>query len=176
MSVDSVIKQRRSIRKYTGENIDDLTVKKIINAARLAPSGCNVQGWTYKIVRDKELIKRLGDNKVFKQEFVCTAPVIIFCCYNTSAYNDGTVEDDIIFGTDRKIRAIRDLSIASSFLVLRAHELGLGTCYIGWIDNIKAKKILNISARYEILFAISVGYPNEYPPSRPRKSLEEIII
>jgi nitroreductase len=68
-----------------------------------------------------------------------------------------------------------NLSLASAFLVLRATELGLGTCFVAWVDKEKIKKILYIPKDIIIPYAIVMGYPNENPKSRGRKELNEIM-
>ncbi|MBT7402163.1 nitroreductase, partial [Candidatus Woesearchaeota archaeon] len=67
-----------------------------------------------------------------------------------------------------------DLSIASSFLALRATELGLGSVFVAWIRRDKIKEVLNIPKEYIIPFVLPIGYPAEDPSPKPRKKLNEI--
>jgi len=177
MDVKKAIGKRRSIRKYKTNGISDNLVKELINAARLAPSGSNRQGARYKVISDKGTIQKLRESRIYPQGFVYTAPVLIICCYDKSAYpRQGEEGDDKFYGTEHVVRAIRDLSIASSFIVLQATELGLGTCYVGWMDKEKIKKILDLPESVEALFTITVGYPAEQPEPTPRKSINEITV
>jgi nitroreductase len=129
MSIKAIITKRRSIRKYQAKKVSDVLIKELINAARLAPSGNNAQPARYFIVQDEKIKQKLKENKVFKQEFVYQAPVIIVCCGNPEVYPKEKLEPG--FDDSFQIRAVRDVSIAAQNLVLRATELGLGTCYIG---------------------------------------------
>ncbi|MFH1222476.1 MAG: nitroreductase family protein, partial [Candidatus Micrarchaeota archaeon] len=113
MDVKKAIEQRRSIRKYQNTKVPDSIIRELIDAARLAPSGNNAQPSRYLIVKDKNTKKKLKENKIFEQEFVYSAPVIIVCCTDPNAYKKRIEEYD----DQNEIRAIRDLSIASSFLV-----------------------------------------------------------
>lgn len=99
------------------------------------------------------------------------------CCYDKESYPEQKQEgNDSLYGTNHITRAIRDMSIASSFITLRATSLGLGTCYVGWMNKKKAKQILEIEERYEVLFVITIGYPDEKGKERKRLNIEEILL
>ncbi|MFH1505393.1 MAG: nitroreductase family protein [archaeon] len=172
MNVKEAIESRRSIRKYKDKKVPDNLITEVINAARLAPSGNNAQPSRYLIVKDDKAKKKLKDNKIIRDEWAYDAPVIIVCCADPKAYTK-SVEgwDDA-----NKLRAIRDMAIASSFLVLQATELGLGTCYCGWIEKEKIKKVLGIPQHFIVQYVITLGYPAETPKSRPRKEIDEILL
>jgi len=172
MDVKQAIKSRRSIRKYEDREISDDVIKEIIDAARLAPSGNNTQPWTYYIIKDRETQSKLRENKVFFQDFVYAAPAIIVCCADLNAYTKNVKGRDL----PDEIRAIRDISIASSFLILRATELGLGTCYVGWLKAEKMKEIIGIPNDNIVPYVITIGYPDEQPESKPRKDINEIML
>ncbi len=138
MDVIKAIEDRRSIRNYEDKEISDDLIREVIDAARLAPSGNNTQPSTYYAIKDSEIKSRLKENNVFAQDFVYTAPVIIVCCADPTKYTKHVEGRD----STNEMRAIRDLSIASSYLVLRATELGLGTCYVGWLKAEKIKEFL----------------------------------
>jgi len=173
MNVKKAIAKRRSIRKYKDKKVSNFLIKELIDAARLAPSGNNAQPARYFIVKDEDIKRRLKKDKVFKQDFVYEAPVIIVCCGNPEAYPKAKLEPE--FDDLYKIRAVRDVSIASQNLVLRATELGLGTCYIGWGHKDIIKKVLGVPKNYVVPFVITLGYPAERPKARPRKSIKEFL-
>ncbi len=172
MDVKDAILTRRSIRKYRDKPVADELINEIIDAARLAPSGLNAQPSRYFIVKDKATKQKLRDSEVIRDKWVYSAPVIIACCTDPQAYRKNVEGWDDL----NEIRAIRDLSIASSYLVLRATELGLGTCYCGWIKKDKIKEVLDIPKHLIIPYVITIGYPNESPEPRPRKNIAEITL
>ncbi|MBW6451494.1 MAG: nitroreductase family protein [DPANN group archaeon] len=174
MEVKTAIKNNRSIRKYKDTIVSKDLIKNILESGRLAPSANNKQPWKYMIINDLETKTKLKENKIFKQEFVYKAPTLIICCANSKA--DSTKGFNKIFDNPYDMRVICDLAISSQNIILRAKELGLGTCYIGWMNRTKIKKILNIPKKYIIPFIITLGYPDEEPNARPRKELNEIII
>jgi len=170
MDVEKAIDIRKSIRKYQDKQVSQEIIIKLLDAARKAPSAHNTQSHKYFIVKDEETMKKFKKANAFKQPFVYDAPLIIICCSNPSLYPKPIEVDD-----KSENYAHEDLSIASSFLVLQATELGLGTVFVAWMHREKIKKILKLPKNYIIPFAILIGYPAEEPAQKPRKDLNEII-
>ena len=77
MDVKEAIKKGRSIRAYKDKPVPDDLINELIDAARLAPSGNNAQPWMFKIIKSKQEKDKLKKNKIFVQDFVYTAPVLI---------------------------------------------------------------------------------------------------
>jgi len=194
MDVKEAIKKRRSIRWYDGQKVSDDIIEEILDAARRAPSGCNTQPWRFRIVRGGESVEELKRKKAFPQAFVYEAPVIVVCCTDPAAYagryggenqvEDGTVPEDPaerkamfrIVEEKTAARALRDVAIASAFMVLRATELGLGTSYIGLIEEAALHEALAIPGDLMIPFVITMGYAARTPSRTPRKELREILV
>ncbi len=172
MNVKKSIESRRSIRQYQDKQVPDDLVNEVINAARLAPSGNNAQPSRYFVVKDAKTKKKLQNNNIIRDKWAYDAPVIIVCCADPKSYTKFVEEWD----DPNEIRAIRDLAIASSYMVLQATELGLGTCYCGWLKKDKIKKILDIPPHFIVPYVITLGYPAETPKPRPRKGIEEILL
>ena len=135
MEVHEAIKKRRSIRKFLDKPVSQEIIKELLEAARLSPSAMNAQPWKFLVVNDKKVINELRKENIFRQEFVYNAPVIIVCCADIDSYPDRARDNFAL----REL-AIGDIAFASQNLVLRATELGLGTCYIGLLDKEKVKK------------------------------------
>jgi len=171
MEVKDAIKKRRSIRKFLDKPVSTDLINELLEAARLAPSAYNSQPWKFFVVNDQKIIDELKTNKIFVQDFVYNSPLIIVCCINLDSYPERAKEN---FGI-REL-ASSDLAFATQNLVLQATELGLGTCYIGLLNKEKIKKVLNISQKYIVSYAIIAGYPNEEPGAKSTKSLDEITI
>jgi nitroreductase len=170
MDVKDAINKRRSIRKWQNKEIPEEAIKELLEAARRAPSAKNVQSHKYFIARGK-IKSELVEGGAFKRPFVGEAPLIIVCCADPSEYPESVEVDE-----SPEHYAYIDLSIAASFLTLRATELGLGTVFIAWIYREKIREILGIPEKYIIPFVIPIGYPDENPPEKPRKNLNEIMI
>ena len=194
MDVKEAIGKRKSIRQYDDGPVSPQVVAEVLDAARRAPSGCNAQPWRFVVVQDRETVQTLQQHEAFPQSFVYSAPVLIVCCGDPAAYSgkyggenqvaEGTVPEDteqrkamfsIVEGKP-VVRTIRDVSIASAFMVLRATELGLGTSYIGLINEEALREVLAIPEGLLILFVVAMGYTTHAPLATPRKALNEILI
>lgn len=173
MQVKEAIIKRKSIRKYLDKPVSEEIINELIEAARLSPSAYNSQPWKFKLVYDKRMINDLKENNIFKNDFVYAVPLIIVCCGDLSCYPERAREN-----FELKELALIDISIASQSLVLRATELGLGTCYVGLLNRDKLKKILNIPEKYILPYVITLGYPDLSEETRGpgRKDKSEVVL
>ena len=158
MDVFKAILERRSIRKYVKDKkIPEEMLQKLLEAARLAPSGRNKQDWSLVIVEDPEI----------KQELVPA-------CNNQNFVGNTSIVIAGIVDPSWKWCDV-DLTIAFEHIVLEAVELGLGTCWIGSFEEDKVKKVLNVPSKLRVTVLLTVGFPAEKPNPRPRKPLEQLI-
>jgi nitroreductase len=164
MDVSEAIEVRRSIRKYKNTEVEDEKLDKIIESARIAPSAANRQEWKFVVVKDADTKIKLVE-ACHGQKFVAEAPVLVAAC---------STESEKIMPCGQFAYTV-DLSIALSFMILRATELELGTCWLGAYDENMVKNILNIPDDIKIVGMITIGYPDEKPDTRPRKTTEEIV-
>lgn len=163
MELFEAIKERRSVRAYEDKAVEKEKLIKIFEAARLAPSACNLQEWRFVVATDKEKRRALMD-AANNQAFVAQAPVVIACCAETD---------------EQKMRCGElcypiDVAIAIDHITLAAVALGLGTCWIGSFYPDKVRKILNIPESIKVVELLTLGYPADTPRAKTRKSLEEI--
>ncbi|MCZ3366124.1 MULTISPECIES: nitroreductase family protein [Methanobacterium] len=194
------IERRRSIRKFKDKSVPEEHIMELIEAARLAPSGCNAQPWRFKIVKDNETKMKLVEAS-HNQTFIGQAPVVLVCCADVSDYIDGSasgiqdlgkigaVEDNIVNIICRNVDEMKKMSIseisqriaanvaiAIEHIALRALDFDLGTC---WIRALEEDKIRNIFGWDENIYPVAllpVGYPDEDPAPRKRLKIEDIII
>ena len=169
-----IIQKRHSVRSFIDKPVGNEIILSIAEAARLSPSACNAQPWRFIAVTDKSLVKDLVDNGlggVVPNKWATSAPVIIVGCavLNLLTHRIGEAVKDIHY---HQI----DLGIAMEHIVLRATEMGLGTCWIGWFKAKKIKNILNIPKGWKIISLLALGYPNEESnPHTSRLNLDEIL-
>lgn len=166
MKVLEVIQKRRSVRKYKEDPIPEKDLMRVLEAARLAPSGKNFQPWKFIIVKDKALKEKLAQASA-GQFFMAEAPIIIVGC----GFPDNCYAH---MGRYMKSWSV-DVTIALEHLILQAQEEGFGTCWIGSFEEEEVKAILNIPENVKVLALTPLGYPDEIPRFRGRKSLDEII-
>jgi nitroreductase len=161
MEFMDVIRKRRSIRKYSSEKISSEKLTNILEAARLAPSGSNRQGWKFLVVRDKEKKAKLAE-ACNKQLWIAEADAVMVGCWLPMP------------GID-EMRLRRDVTIAMEHIALAAVNEGLGACWVGAFDMEAVKSLLSIPQDVGINAIMPIGDPAE--PARPRtfKTLEEIV-
>lgn len=163
MTVEQAIRERRSIRQYTDQPVTDEELQAVLEAGRLAPSARNLQGWHFTAVREGALRAAL-----------CTA------CNGQPMV--GQAPADLVVWADRErmmgcgqSAATVDCSIALSFMMLRATELGLGSCWLGAFDADAVKKVLGLPEEAVVVAVSPLGHPAEHPAARPRKTADEVF-
>ncbi len=164
MDVFTAIRQRCSVRSYKTTDIEEDNVKKVLEAGRFSPSASNRQDWKFIVVRDKNTRKKLA-KAAFGQSFVGEAPVVIVAC--------GT-EPTGMLACGQPAHTV-DVSIAFAYMLLQAYELGLGTCWIGAFSEEETRKILSIPDYIRIVAMTPLGYPDQPPSPKSRKSLDQIV-
>ncbi len=163
MDVMEAITGRRSIRKFKKDDIEPEKLEKVLEAGRLAPSAGNGQTWKFIVVRDETVRKSLQELTITKH-CLENAPVIIVACgLNRDVMTCGHRVDTV------------DVSIAMSYMLLEAHEQGLGTCWMACYDENQVKELLGIPESASVVMITPLGYADESPEQRPRKTFEQVI-
>ena len=167
MDIFQVIRDRRSIRKYKDTPVEQEKIMQVLDAARLAPSWKNLQCWRFLVlteqVKKEALLAYFPDDNPGKKA-IMQAPALILVCADPA-------ESDVENGMEYYIA---DASIAFTQLMLAAHALGLGTCWMGWYDEGGIRTALGIPENIKIIGITPLGYPDQEPKARPRKELSQI--
>jgi len=164
MEVFEAIKKRRSVREFKADPVPEEKLKRILEAARLAPSAHNEQEWKFIVVRDFEKRKKLA-KAALNQDFIAQAPLVIVALSTNPTH---------IMTNEVPAYAV-DLAIAIEHMVLQAVEEGLGTCWIGAFSQKEVKEILEIPKEYKVVTLMPLGFPADSPRKKIRKKLEEIV-
>ena len=166
MSVLKVIMERRSVRRYRSEPVPQDVLLRVLDAARFSPSGKNLQPWKFIVVKNETLKQRLAEASL-RQSFIADAPIVVVACgFPDKCYSR--------MGNYMKSWPV-DVAIAVEHLMLQAQEEGLGTCWVGAFDEEEVRSILHVPDGVKVLALTPLGYPDEKPVPRRRKSLEEIV-
>ena len=172
MTVLDIIRKRQSVRKYQDKPVEEEKLQQILEAARLAPSSTNSQPWHFISVKDKELKSKLMNavplGVAAMNKFINEAPIVIVGCVTPTFFQ----KVSSVFGRENHFI---DVSIAMEHMVLVAEDIGLGTCWVGWFDEGKVKKLLNVPRGAKVVAMLALGYPAEGGMhATTRKALEEI--
>jgi nitroreductase len=160
MDVLDVIRTRRSIRRYTQDPILEADISRILEAGRWAPSADNIQPCTLIVLRNPEMRNKLAD----------TLPWGGFL--SQAALGIAVVVDETV-----STHAVEDGAAATQNMLLEAHSLGLGACWIGTYGSAheaSAKKVLKVPAGKRLLSVIALGHPAQTGRST-RKPLAELV-
>jgi nitroreductase len=168
-SIIDVIKGRRSIRRFKrGEKVSEEYLKKILEAAIYAPSAGNRQPWEFIIVENEDTKNKLAE-AAYHQTWITEAPIIIVVCANeersASRYGE----------RGRTLYCIQDTAAATQNMLLMAHSLGYGTCWVGAFNENEVRRILNIPSGVRPVAIIPIGKPDEKPTMPPRIPIQKLI-
>lgn len=164
MSVIEAIRTRRSIRAYKDQPVEPEKLQQVLEAARLAPSANNRQGWKFIVVQDPAIRQALV-TACHNQKFVGQAPVVIAAC---------STDPQRVMASGQPAAAV-DLAIAVDHMTLAAVELGLGTCWIGAFDAPAVAKLLGVPSDAVVVHILPLGYPSSSPPAHKAKPPSEVI-
>ena len=149
MEFEDVIRARYSVRKYSDRPVEDWKIQKILEAARLAPTGKNKQCQRICVLRSPEAVKRISDLCVMI--FGAPAVMLVFAKKGESWMNRFTGRDI----------AETDTSIVTDHMMLQATALGLGTCWAGCFDPGPICEAFGIPDDLALMHILPLGYAAE---------------
>jgi nitroreductase len=179
MELDACIKGRRSIRSYQSKPVSPEMIDQILEAGTWAPTGMATEPWRFVIIENKELIRYVSDETkkilgkmdypmaqriaLTKEDTICyNAPVLILIC----------TEKDEQHPMNEHVRLL-DSVLAAENMFLKAYELGLGTCYMGFVsaltENPTVMKKLGVPDNCRMMVPFILGYPKAKPPQKTRQ-------
>ncbi len=155
------MKSRTETREFKKDPVPDDVINKILDAAVQAPSAGNVQDWEFIVVKSPETKKALA-LAAFEQDFIERAPVVIVVCSDL----DRVASKYGVRGSS--LYSIQDAAVATENMLLAAHALGLGSCWVGALNEGRVKEILVLPTNVRPLAIIPIGYPAEKPEKHKR--------
>ncbi len=169
MELYEVLKTRRSVRKYRPDPVPEDKLRRILEAARVAPSWSNLQCWKFIIVRDSgrraELAESMPEKNPARRAVGETAPLVLVLCANPSESGR----------QDGKDYYLLDAGLAMQQLMLAAHAEELGTCWVAWFDENRVRESCSVPPEHRVVALTPLGYPEKQPSEKPRKELGEIV-
>jgi nitroreductase len=172
MSILEIIKSRRSVRKFKDITVESEKIDRLIEAAMWAPSAMNSQPWAFVIIQDKAILQTISDSsKKYLLENMANFTAL-------EKYRTVLEKDDFnifynapvlitIYAKDNGLYSKEDTSLAAQNLMLEAHSIDLGTCWIGfareYMDLEETKNRFKVSSEYSAVAPIIVGYPEIVP-------------
>jgi len=176
MLFKELIISRQSVRRYAETTVEPEKLNQCLEAARLAPSASNSQPWKFIVVDEEplrtEVAKATFSDIKLINKYTLQAPVIVVIVMEKAK-----LITRLAMMVKKKEWPLIDIGITAEHFCLQAAELGLGTCMIGWFEEDKIKKLLQIPSDKSIGLLISVGYAVDGYSQRTkiRKSMEGIV-
>lgn len=167
MAILDAVKGRRSIRKFLPKEIPEDVIEKLKEALIWAPSAGNLQARKFYFVFKKEIKEDLA-RAALNQNFIAKAPLVIVACTDNNIrmhYGERGVN----------LYTIQDVSASIMGMMLVAHEIGLGTVWVGAFYDDVVSSILNLPKNLRPVAIIPVGYPSAIPKAPERVSKEYAI-
>lgn len=168
MSFFELINKRESCRDYSNKKVDKELLVKCIDAARLTPSACNSQPWSFVVVNSEEKSPLVAQctQSAGLNKFTDNVPAFIVICEE---------EAKLIGGISQKY-AGGDVGAATLNICYAATELGLSTCIMGSVDREKLKEILGLPESKNIRLVLAVGYASsDKVRNKVRRPIDEIM-
>ena len=166
MEFEEVIEKRYSVRRFQDKPVEREKLKKILEIVNSAPSAGNLQSYFVFIVKNEEKRKEIA-RACFNQYFIQEAPLVLVFCADlnrASAYGKRGEE----------LYSLQDATIAATFAMLAAVDLGLGSVWIGAFDEKEIAEILDLPSHLRPVAVLPIGYPAERPGERKRRKIEDI--
>ena len=174
MSFLDLVRKRQSVRKFSNRPVSRDIIERCLEAARLAPSACNSQPWSFVVVDDaptrQQLAAKALSGLYSMNIFAAEAPVLIAVVTGRSKF---------IARMGAQLRSIEyrliDIGVTCEHLVLQAAEEGVGTCWLGWFNERAVRKTLGLPRTSRVDILIAMGYPEADPcRDKKRKTIDEI--
>jgi nitroreductase len=166
MDFQHLVAARTSVRAYRPDPVPETLLRKVLEAARLAPSACNRQPFRVVVIgtkgRETELLR------IYPKDWFVQAPLVLAVCAVpgeawTRSRHDGWSA------------AETDATIATDHLLLAAADLGLGTCWIAAFDPAAAREVLGLPEGIVPVAFTPLGWPADAPGPKERRDLEELV-
>lgn len=172
MELNSAIRGRRAVRSYTDQVPDEETIRRVIRAAVNAPSARNGQPWRFTVVRDRAVLERLNaEAKLHHLAHVTPGPGAEERRARMSDPETHLLHHApalvLISAAVHDRWSTEDCSLAAQNLMLAAYAEGLGSCWIGmvqdYVNTPEGKALLGLPAEFASVAPIILGYPTAWP-------------
>lgn len=175
MDFKELVRIRQSVRDFSEKPVDRHLLEICVEAARLAPSACNAQPWSFIIVDEPKLREQVAQATVNAfirfNKFVSKAAAIAVVV--SEPENASAAAGSKITGRPYHLM---DMGMTTEHFCLQAADLGIGTCILGWFQEPVIKKLLNIPESKKIGLLIAIGYSaTDKIREKSRKPLESIL-
>lgn len=166
MDAYETILTRRSIRRFERQPVSRDQLEKLLEAARWAPSAGNLQPWVFVVVTAADVRAALAA-AAYGQRFVAEAPAVI-------GVAAAPPEDSPYGRRGRELYCLQDTAAAVQNVLLAAHAMGLGACWVGAFDDDAVARALDLGSGERPVALVPVGVPAQKGHSN-RRPLSAVV-
>ena len=163
-----IIKSRRTIKSFNPTGVPWESVAKILDAGRHAPSCGNLQNWKFIVILEPELKTKLAEAAQEQLNLAMAGVLIIVCAEPDKAERYFGVRGERLF-------TVQNCAAAVENMLLEAHSLNLGSCWVGAFNEDEVREICGIPAEARPQAIVAVGYSKEVPNKPPKFPLETVV-
>lgn len=164
----SIIKERRSIRKYKDQDVSNNILLEILDVARHAPSEGNSQPWEFIVVRNRTMKEQIAA-ACYGQTWMVEAPVLIVACVNIR------IAKAMYGERGEKLYGIQAVATSLENILIAAETFGLGTCWVGAFSEPQVSILMQCPEYVRPCAIITMGHPDEKPPKPHLQGLEQFV-
>lgn len=183
-----LLRKRCSVRKFKNKKIQNDIIELILESGRLSPSGGNEQPWRFGVITDEKLISLIADT-AYNQSWIKTSPLLIVLCTvivederngrNIQKRRFSYFEKDIE-KMEKQLYSYLNLEehqtkIPGSHMMMCAMENDIYSTWISYFDVEKMAELLRLPQNYVPSEIIAFGYPENYPKSKSKKSIDDLV-
>ena len=164
MEFDRVIQERYSVRKYSGKAIEEDKLQAVLEAGNIAPTGHNNQPQRIYILKSEEALRKVRE----LSRCAFNAPVVLLFAYDEDEQWHNPFEEGIASGQ-------QDISIVACHMMLKAWDLGLGTCWVNYFPNSAVHDAFGLPEKEKAVLLMPIGYPaDDSTPAPLHSAVKEI--
>jgi nitroreductase len=164
MEFNELMQKRYSVRAYEPQPVEEEKLARVLEAARMAPTACNLQPFQLIVIHTAGRQEEL--KRIYGRPWFVDAPMIICAC---------AVPGRAWKRRDQKNYADVDATIAMDHVILAATDLGLGTCWVAAFDPIAAREVLGLPDGVEPVALTPHGYPADSLAAKTRQPLQDLV-
>jgi nitroreductase len=165
MDFERLVQTRYSTRAYQDRPVEEEKLRRVLEAARLAPTAANRQPFRLIVVTDPTVRSQM--RAAYDRQWFYTAPVIIV--------GVGMPTENWVRADGKNYNDV-DVAIVLDHLTLQAADLGLGTCWIADFDAGATREVLQLPDHVEPVILTPLGYPADEPRVKRRKDLDQLVM
>jgi nitroreductase len=163
----SIVKARRSVRRFESRPLPEGAEQRLLEALVWAPSGGNAQPWHFVLVRSEQARRALSESAL-SQRFVAEAPLVVVVCADLDRARRAYGE------RGATLYCLQDTAAATQNMLLVAHAMGLGTCWVGAFRERDVASVLGLASHLRPVAIVPVGWPAEAPAAPGRRAVAEV--